>query len=212
MTVSRLERGHGGGLSLDTWQRVALALGRPLRLDLPRDTAAEPEDAGHLAIQELVLRLGRAAGYNGRFELATRPAESWRSADVGLRDDRNARLVLVECWNTMGNVGAAVRSFHRKLAEAEQFAVAIGSGRPHAVHGCWVVRATSANRALVARYPEAFAGSLPGSSAGWASALARGEDPPVEPGLVWSDVRATRLVPWRRRPERRVVRQKAVPC
>ncbi|MBA3779160.1 MAG: helix-turn-helix transcriptional regulator, partial [Chloroflexi bacterium] len=27
MTVSRLERGHGGGLSLDTWQRVALALG-----------------------------------------------------------------------------------------------------------------------------------------------------------------------------------------
>lgn len=36
-TISRMERGLGGQLSLDAWQRVALALDRPLRVELGRD-------------------------------------------------------------------------------------------------------------------------------------------------------------------------------
>ena len=85
---SRIERGLGGGQSLDTWQRVALAAGTPLVVKLQRDQLADTADAGHLAIQELILRLGRHGGFAGTFELQTRPTESWRSSDVGLRDDR----------------------------------------------------------------------------------------------------------------------------
>src|SRR3990170_2409647 len=98
-TVSQMERGRGGSLSVDVWQRTFLALDRRLVLDVSRDPAQEPADAGHLRIQELVLRLGRAAGYLGTFELPTRPADPSRSADVGLRSDRRRWLLLIGGWN-----------------------------------------------------------------------------------------------------------------
>jgi transcriptional regulator with XRE-family HTH domain len=203
--ISAIERGRGGTFSLDSLQLVAMASGRRLEVRLSSDAQAEPADAGHLAIQELVLRLGRAAGFGRRFELPTKPADLARSSDVGLRDDRRRLLLLVECWNTIGDVGAAARSSDRKRAEAEQLAVAIGPLReddtvePYRVRACWVIRATARNRALVARYPEVFATRFPGSSARWVAALTDGADPPELPGLVWCDVAATRLFAWRRR-------------
>lgn len=201
-TISMMERGLGGSLSVDVWQRVFVSLGRPLLVDVGKHPIAEPADAGHLRIQELVLRLGRSGGYAGTFELHTRPADPSRSADVGLRNDPKRRLLLVECWNTIGDVGGASRSSSRKLAEAEALAIALGGERPHAVFGCWVVRATARNRELVARYPEVFRTRLPGSSEGWVRALTRGSQPPNQPGLVWCDVAATRLFAWRRRSSR----------
>lgn len=204
-SVSRIETGHGGSFSVDTWQLISLAEGRRLEVRLSADPQAEPADAGHLAIQELVLRVGRAAGFARTFELPTRPAHPARSADVGLRDDRRRLLVLVECWNTIGDVGAGARSSERKRAEAEALAIAIGPPgedgtiQPYRVRGCWVVRATARNRALVARYPEVFAVRFSGSSAAWVRALTTGAEPPREPGLLWCDVAASRLFPWRRR-------------
>ncbi|HEX7472795.1 MAG TPA: hypothetical protein VF323_06915, partial [Candidatus Limnocylindrales bacterium] len=108
-------------------------------------------------------------------------------------------LILVECWNTIGDLGAAARATSRKVAEAEELAVAAGGERPFIVRAVWVVRATAGNRALVARYPEVFAARFPGPSARWANALTAGTEPPAEPGLVWCDVAATRLFAWRRR-------------
>lgn len=197
-TVSRVERGYGGGLTMDAWQRIGLAVDRPLVVTFQRDTTGDTADAGHLAIQELVLRLGRAAGYVSSFELPTRPAEPWRSADVGLRNDAARRLVLAECWNTIGDIGAAARSSERKRADAEALAAARWGEVAEPVGLLWVVRATARNRALVARYPEVFATRFPGTSAGWVRALTEGATPAVEPGLVWCDVGATRLFAWRR--------------
>ena len=54
---------------MDTWQRIGLALERPLVVTLPRDPQEEPTDAGHLRIQELLLRLGRRNGWTATFEL-----------------------------------------------------------------------------------------------------------------------------------------------
>lgn len=196
--VSRLERGLGGGLSLDTWQRVGLAIDRPVVVAFQRDVLGDTVDAGHLAMQELVLRLGRTAGYVGRFELATRPAEPWRSTDVGLLADSAHRMILVECWNTIGDVGAAARSSERKRAEADAVAAARWGVEPYAVGAVWVVRVTARNRALVARYPEVFAVRFPASSSGWVRALTEGSPPPIEAGLVWCDLDATRLFAWRR--------------
>jgi len=204
-TVGAIERGRGGGHTLDTWQRLALAVDRPMRIELRRDAREEPADAGHLAIQELVLRLGRRAGSTGTFELPTRPQDPARSSDVCLRDDRARLLILVECWNTFGDVGAAVRSTNRKLADAAELAIAIGGHRPYRVASCWVVRDVARNRALIARYPELFAARFPGSSALWVRALTtpagQGSrpEPPAELGLVWCDARATRLFAWRRK-------------
>lgn len=198
-TVSQVERGFGGTLSLDVWQRLFVGLGRRLVIDAGRDPIREPVDAGHLRIQELVLRIGRAAGYRGLFELPTRPIDPSHSTDVCLRSDALRRLLLIECWNTITDIGAAARSTNRKLADAADLAVALGGENPHRVAGCWVVRATVRNRQLLRRYPEVFAAKFPGSSEGWIRALTAGVTPPGEPGLVWCDVTATRLFAWRRR-------------
>jgi hypothetical protein len=203
--VSDIERGLGGGHTLDAWQRLGLALGTPLVVSLQRDRLEETSDAGHLAMQELLLRLGRRCGYLRSFELAARPSEPWRSTDVGLRDDRRRVLILEECWNSMGDIGAAGRSTNRKVAEAEAFAVAIGGDRPYRVASVWVIRDTRRNRELTRRYPEVFAARFPGSSRGWVDALTPRADgspppePPPEPGVVWCDLNATRLFAWRRR-------------
>jgi hypothetical protein len=126
-------------------------------------------DAGHLAIQELVLRLGRAAGYSGSFELPGGRGESWRSIDVGLADPSRQRMLLVECWNTIGDVGAAARSSERKRADLDS--IAAGRWGPDAsVHVLWVVRATARNQALINRYPEAFRARFPASSRAWIDA------------------------------------------
>ena len=198
MVESRIERGVANA-DLDALQRIALALGRPLVVSFGgRDPADLPADAGHLGIQELILRLGRGAGYGGSFELATKPAEPWRSADVGLASAAQRRLIDVECWNTFGDIGAAVRSSHRKRAELNDLAVARW-GSAASAHLVWVVRATARNRALVARYPEVFARAFPGSSRRWVEAITRGAPPPDQPGLVWADVDGTRLFAWRQR-------------
>jgi hypothetical protein len=66
------------------------------------------------------------------------------------------------------------------------------------------VRDVERNRQLIARYPELFASTFPGSSARWARALSDPPgptgrpDPPAELGLVWCDARATRLYAWRK--------------
>ena len=180
MVVSRVERGIGNP-DLDALQRLAVALDRPLVVSFGgADRAETPADAGHLAIQELILALGRDAGYSGSFELAMRPTEPWRSAEVGLAAPAQRRQLHVECWNTIGDVGAAARSSSRKLADLEDLATARwGDGAT--VGLVWVVRSTARNRALVARSPEVFASRFPGSSQRWVAAPMTGAPPPDEP-------------------------------
>jgi transcriptional regulator with XRE-family HTH domain len=198
-TISQVERGEGGTLSLETWQRIALVPDLAFDLQLGRDALEAPADAGHAGIQELILRLARSAGLLRTYELPTKPADPSRSTDVGLRDDDHRRLFHIECWNTFGSINASLRSTDRKRADAEQLAIVTGHGEAYSVHVCWVVCATRRNRELVAQYPEIFASRFPGSSRAWVRALTTGSPPPAEPGLVWCDVAMTRLFEWRPR-------------
>jgi transcriptional regulator with XRE-family HTH domain len=196
-TLSRMELGRGHGAPIGTWLALAAELGLTPRFELQRDWREDPVDAGHLAVQELLLRLARVTGHDRRFELRTRSSDPSRSIDVNWRSDRARRLIVIEAWNTIGDIGAGVRSFQRKLADAEELATILGDGQPYEVRGVWVVRATRRNRDLVARYPEVFRAAFPGSSAAWTAALTTGTPPPDRPGLVWCDVRATRVFAWR---------------
>jgi len=197
--LSELELGAGATAPLELWVKLGIALGRPLAVGFSRDmAAAEPADAGHLAAQELVLRLARAHGRRASAELATRPANPAAWADVVLADDRIRTLILVEIVNRSGNLGADLRTTDRKLAELEGLAVlAGGDGTPYAVTGGWLLVDTAANRALVARFGELLRTRFPGSSSRWAHALAEGTRPPQEPAIAWIDTRAGRIYPLR---------------
>ena len=200
--LSQLERGGGRGAPLEVWIRLGLALDRPLAVSFSRPLvdAATLRDAGHLEIQEFVLSLAAATGRRGTFELPSRPSDPARSTDVGIRDDANRVLIQTECWNTFGDLGAAVRATRRKQVEAESHAIATATADrpPFRVAVVWIVRATAANRALLARYPHIVASAFPGSSRRWVAALRHGTAPPTEPGMVWFDPGRRRLVEWRR--------------
>jgi hypothetical protein len=194
--LSEIERGHGARAPLETWVALGAALGRPLAVSLTRPLAAgrdEFADAGHLDVQEHVLRLARATGRHGTFELPTRPTDPSRSTDVGIRDPRHHTRILVECWNTFGDLGAASRSTYRKQAEAA------ATWPADRIAGVWVVRSTAANRALLARYPHIIDATFSGSSRGWVRVLCVGDvPPPTGTGLVWYDAATGRLHEHRR--------------
>ena len=200
--IGDIERGDGLGTPLIVWVRLGAVLDRPIAMAFSRDL--EPPtvaDAGHLAAQELLLGLARAAGRTGTFELPTRPADPSHSTDVAIRDDSNRLLILVEIWNRFDDLGRAVRSTDRKTAEARQLANVVGRDRPYRVASCWLLVDTAANRRLVARYPEVLSARFPGSSQAWVRALTDGGPAPALAGLAWVDTRAHRLVPVRRRPQ-----------
>lgn len=207
--IARMERGEVR-LDLEQLERVAIVLGVSLNVSLGRDSREDVADAGHLAMQELVLGRGRAAGFDRQFELATRPNEPWRSIDVALGSAARRLAIEVECWNTIGDIGAAVRSSWRKLAELEQLAVGRWGADARASL-VWVVRDTARNRALVARYPEVFAARFPGSSRDWVQALTAGGPVPNDAGLVWSDLQHGRIYAWRRSERHPAERRPAAP-
>jgi transcriptional regulator with XRE-family HTH domain len=198
--VGELERGDGDSAALHVWVMLGKAVGRPIAVSFSRELEHEPQDAGHLAAQELVLGLARQHGRRAAFELPTRPSNPAFSIDVALRDAAARALIVVEIWNRLDDLGAAVRSTTRKVAEADgQALLAARDGPAYRVATCWLFVDTAANRRLVARYPEILESRFPGSSAAWVRCLATGAPPPTEPGLAWIDPRARRIVPLRRR-------------
>lgn len=198
--ISQIERGLGRGVPLELWVAIGVALGRSLAISFtrPLGEAREPADAGHLAMQERLLELARATGRTATFELPTRPADPRHSIDICVRDARHRVLLVEEAWNTFGDIGAAIRSTHRKAAEAADLAATIDDGPPYRVATVWIVRPSTANRALVGRYPQIFGSAFPGSSRAWAGALRTGTQPPTRPGLVSLDPTNGRIREWRR--------------
>jgi hypothetical protein len=192
--LSEMERGLGARAPLGTWVALGVALGRPLAVSFTRPLGEPPStaDAGHLEIQEHILKLGRTTGRHGTFELPTRPIDPTRSTDVGLHDRALHARIHVECWNTFGDLGAAVRATNRKVAEAR------ATWPDDRIATVWVVRATAANRALLARFPHVIDAAFPGSSRAWVRALTTGTAPPDQPGLVWFDPATGRLTERRR--------------
>jgi transcriptional regulator with XRE-family HTH domain len=197
--ISRIELGRGHGVPLELWVAIGTALGRPLAISLSRPLGEprQPQDAGHLAMQEMLLARARATGRTATFELPTRPADPSHSIDVCVRDARHRVLIVEEAWNTFGDVGAAVRSTNRKVAEAADLAATIDGERPYRVASVWVVRPSAANRTLIAGYPQVFASACPGPSRAWARALTDGGTPPTIPGLVWLDPTTGAITEWR---------------
>ena len=198
--LADIEAGRGAAVPLHDWFALAKALGLYLRFEFGRDPQAELRDARHLDIQELVVRVAAPDVWKPEWE--SRSNRRW--IDVRLEDRLRRRILIVECWNTIGDLGEAIRSGDYKVREAQQRAVAIaGDGEEFAVGLVWVVRDTKANRALVNRYAELIGSRLRGSSVAWLRALASGGAMPGAPGLIWCDVNATRLFAHRSRPTAR---------
>ena len=188
-----MERGLGTGAAVGAWISIGIVVGRPFAARI-RGRCCRNLERRAISLPRTILQLTRAHGTVGTFELPTRPAPNATYIDVGIRDDRRGILSVIEIWNRFDELGAGARNFKRKLADADGLAVVAGAdGDQYRVAGCWVLRATAANRALVSRYPAIFAADFAGSSRGWVDALVRGHEPPNQPGIVWIDLAGTRI-------------------
>lgn len=175
--LAQIEAGGGAGAPPEVWFALAEALGRYLKFEFARDPQADLVDAGHLAMQELILKVAKLAGWQGGFELPTRPADPARSIDVPLvppktptRDRRVLEHIRRPRLNSL--LGGAARSSSQKMAAAGAAAIATGGDNgAYEVDLCWVIRDTKRNRELVARYAHIFGARLPVSPQGWVKAL-----------------------------------------
>jgi len=180
--ISHLERGNGARTSVETWVAIGMALGRPVAIGFSRDVVDPlPGDAGHLEAQELIVRVATAAGWVARVEVPSRPEDPRHSIDVVV--ERAATVVLVEIWNRLDDLGAALRSSDRKLTEAGGTAVRC----------CWALVDTAAYRAIVRRYPAVLRSRFGGPSDAWIRAIRTGAVPPTRPGLLWVDPRSATI-------------------
>jgi transcriptional regulator with XRE-family HTH domain len=199
---SELERGKNVA-TLPTINRAAFAVGGSLDAWIKQTSAADlPRDAVHLRHQELIIRLSVGGAWKSLpEEFIDRDARTSRAADVLLYrrsplDDVD-EYAFWDVWDWFDDVGGHVRDFFRRLDAVDRYATARmrGTDAPlPRVGGCFVVRATIRNRALVKDHSHFFGARFPGSARAWLESLQDPRAPlPKEPALVWVAVNGERL-------------------
>lgn len=188
-TWSLLERGGGAGVSLRVGVRASYAVESDLRAYLDRaSSTSSPRDAVHLRHQELIIRESQRGGWRGNAEVDLGGASDSPPV-AGVILGRGSTISLWEVWDWFADVGAALRSFDRKVTR-----LAARTGTGSAPASCWVIRATRHNRRLVAQHAALFASRFRGSGIAWLKALVSADhEPPAEPALLWVTVRGDRL-------------------
>jgi transcriptional regulator with XRE-family HTH domain len=196
---SGLELGKRGAT---VWMlnRAAFAVGTSLNAYLPEASAADlPRDAVQLKAQELVLRTAKPGGWFGMPEdQIDREARTSRFGDVVLSRPklRPLEVALMEIIDWFDDVGAPTREWNRRLEAVERRAIArmVGDDPVPIISGCWLIRATQRNRALVRDHSNFFASRFSGSGKAWLAAMT---DPtvsmPTDPALLWVAVNGDRL-------------------
>ena len=207
-TVAGISRSEWSGLELGRrdatfWilNRAAHAVGGRLKGYIEHTSAADaPRDAVHLKGQELILRTAAQGGWRGLPEAALdRDVSRSRFADVLLARRRAGgprEVALIELIDWFDDVGTPTRAWQRRLeaVERQEIVRLVGSDSVPRVSGCWIVRATKRNRALIAEHRHYFRARFAGSGRAWLHALTRADTRmPDEPALVWISVSSERL-------------------
>jgi transcriptional regulator with XRE-family HTH domain len=186
--VGELERGLGGGATIETWALAAGAVGEQLVAFLESAPGANPpRDIEHLRRQAALIDLAARGGWQALPELALDPGPlRSRSVDVALiRLDRR-EAILAEIWNWFDDVGASLRSLDAKRETLAAKLTGRHGGSPWAISCLFVVRRTRRNEQLVADLRPLFAARFPGSSTVWLAALRADRSLPPGDGLLWS--------------------------
>lgn len=194
---SRLERGLQPRASLTTLAACAAAVDAQLAAFVEALPGADlPRDMEHLRRQALLVELSRAGRWTATPEAPlTGDPPRPRSIDVLLEREPQREAAVVEIWDLILDVGAAMRGLEAKVA-----ATRARLGPQWRVEGLLIVRRTHRNRGLVRDLAGLFAARYPSSSRAWLGALTSPNRPmPHAAGFAWTDVRGTRLLPARLR-------------
>ena len=163
-TISRLERGHSGTLTLDTIRTVAAAL--DVRVDLtPRWRAGDLDrllNARHSALHELVASW--FAAELPAWVLAPEVSFSIRGergvVDILAWHPGRRALLVIELKTEIADANELVGTFDRKRRLAAQIARERG-WQPTSISAWVIVAASRTNRARIAAHRAMFRGAFP---------------------------------------------------
>ncbi|MBI2777037.1 MAG: helix-turn-helix transcriptional regulator [Chloroflexi bacterium] len=182
--LSRIESGEAGG-SVETYSRLALALGADLAMRLYPSTGPSIRDRHQVRIVEALLA-SRAARWRAAVEVPVwRPVRGW--IDVVLADPQSGAVVAVEVESSLRRIEQLLRWSTAKaeaLPSARDWPFGTAGG-PTPVSRLLVVRSTRATREAGALAAETFAASLPGDPRQALAALT-GEGSWPGPSLLWA--------------------------
>ena len=190
-TISRIERGHFGALSVDTVRRVAAAL--DVRIDMvPRWRAGDLDrlvNARHSQFHELVARRFRALpGWVMRPEVSFAVDRERGVVDILAHHARRRMLLVIELKTDIADVNELVGTVDRKRRLAPRIARDLGWPIDHGTRvAVWVIVADGAtNRRRIAAHRSMLRAAFPSDGrvmAGWL------RDPinPVQALSIWSD-------------------------
>ena len=190
--VSRLEHGAGDRASLETWSRVAAAVGEQLAAFLERAPGADqPRDLEHLRRQSALVKIAANGGWQAMPEFAIdQGSPRSRSIDVALIRPSTREAVVAEIWDWFDDVGAGLRGLDGKVAglSSRLAQPSTSGGVAWTVRALYVVRDTRRNRRLVTELSGLFGARFRGNSTAWLQALSNADNRlPLEPGFLWSD-------------------------
>ena len=162
-TVSRLECGRFGGLSLDAYCRIAEVLDADIRL-APSWRGAKLDrliDRRHALLQNEVVRLLGTWGWQVGAETSFNHFGDRGSVDVlAWRADDRA-LLIVEIKTEIANLEETLRVLDMKTRVVPGVVYRAGDWRPSIVGTVLVLPDATAHRALVARHSALVAAALP---------------------------------------------------
>ena len=162
-TVSRIERGHLGGMQLDSIRRVAAAL--EIRVEiLPRSRAADLDrlvNARHAALAEAVLeRFAGLGGWVARPEVSFNVYGERGIVDVLAWHAGQRALLVVELKTELVDVGELLGTLDRKRRLGSAIARPVG-WEPDAVATWLIVGEGMTNRRRVVEHAATFRAALP---------------------------------------------------
>jgi len=161
--VSRIERGHLEGMSLDAIRRVAAALEIRVEL-LPRSRAADLDrlvNARHAALAEAVLAwLASLSGWVARPEVSFNVFGDRGVVDILAWHAASGALVVIELKTEIVDVGELLGTLDRKRRLGALIAEPFG-WRPSAVSSWLIIGEGMTNRRRVAEHAATFRAALP---------------------------------------------------
>jgi transcriptional regulator with XRE-family HTH domain len=157
-TISRCEIGRFGGVTIDSLDRIAEALGAHLVVEL-RWQGADLDrlvDGAHAAIVEAVAARLRVAGWAVQPEVSFNHYGDRGSCDLVARHSSTRMLLVVEAKTALGNIQETLRRLDVKARIAPILAEQLGWPAPTSVARALVILATRTNRRIVERHAETF--------------------------------------------------------
>jgi transcriptional regulator with XRE-family HTH domain len=160
--IWRIEAGRAGRVTLDTLDRVAVALGARLvtRLDWNGAALVKLLDGDHATLVDLVIGYLRSAGWTCVPEVTFNIYGDRGSIDILAWHEPSGSLLVIEVKTLVPDVGDMLATLDRK----RRLAARIGSDRgwhARSVSTILVIRESATNRRHVAALDQTFARALP---------------------------------------------------